>query len=53
LGKSLKIIQPLISQPKGDYNQSVSLIDLETGIYFLKQTIDNYEVTYKLIVAKE
>jgi len=53
LGKSLKVIQPLISQPKGDYNQSVSLIDLETGIYFLKQTIDNYEVTYKLIVAKE
>lgn len=53
LGKSLKVIQPLISQPKGDYNQSISLIDLETGIYFLKQIIDNYEVTYKLIVVKE
>lgn len=53
LGKIVKTIQIPVSQPKGTYKQLISIKDLETGIYFIRQQIDKHELLYKLIVTKD
>lgn len=52
LGKSIKTIIELNNQLSNTYETSTSLLDLDSGIYFIKITLNNEEQIVKICISK-